>query len=114
MDGTRPGLVQLTQGENCRAALGWADQRFFPAGISLLESRQQRIVGGELIDAAVTLWTIGEMGRDVGQLFLRELFLGQLTQRFVTWMLRLGLGHDMPNWVRRTDKRQRRFSVKNR
>jgi hypothetical protein len=88
--------VQPAQGENCRAALGWADQRFFPAGIAVLESRQQRIVGGELIDAAATLGTVGEVGTDVDQFCLGEPAQGQRTQRFFTRMIQRGLGHDKP------------------
>jgi hypothetical protein len=106
--------VQPAQGANCRAALGWTDQRFFPAGIAVPESCQQRIVSGELIDAAATLGTVGEMGPEVEQFRLGELAQGQRTQRFVTWMIQRGLGHHKPVRVRRTAKRQRRFPVKNR
>jgi hypothetical protein len=88
--------VQPAQGANRRAALRWADQRFFPAGIAVLESRQQRIVGRELIDAAATLGTVGEVGTDVDQFLLGELAQRQCTQRFLTRMIQHGLAHDKP------------------
>ena len=77
-----PELLRPTQGANRRAALGRADQRLFPAGGALLEPRQQTIVGGQLIDAAATLRTVAEVGRDAGQLRLRESAKGQRTQLF--------------------------------
>ena len=68
-----PGRLPPAQGANRRAALGRADERLFPRRGALLEPRQQWIVGGQLIDATATRGTVAEVGRDAGQLRLREL-----------------------------------------
>jgi hypothetical protein len=99
--------LQLAQGANRRAALGRADQRFFPTGSAFLDARHQIIVGGQLIDTAASGRTVAEVGGDVRQLRLGELAQGQRTQRFVIRVVQRGLAHDRPLWVRRTAKRQR-------
>jgi hypothetical protein len=88
--------MRLAQCANRRPALGRIDKHFIPAGSALLEPRQQPIVGGQLIDAVTTRRAVAEMGGDVGELRIGELAQGQRTQRFVTWVVQLGLGHDKP------------------
>ena len=96
-----PGRSPPAQCANGRAALGRANQRLFPAGSALLEPRQQRIGGGQSIDAATTVGTVAEVGEDAGLVRLREPAQRECTQLLVTRVGQRGLGHRKPSGTTR-------------
>jgi hypothetical protein len=65
-------------------------------GRSFLEPCEQWIEGGNLIEAAATLGTVAEVGRNPGQLESREAAKGKRTELFSTRVSRRILGHGKP------------------
>ncbi len=92
----RPGLLPLAQRADRRTALGRADQQVRPPVIALLQSRQQGVGGGQLIDAAATRRAVAQVGGDAGQLRVRELAQGQRAQLFVGRMVQRRLARGKP------------------
>ena len=88
-----PGFLRFPQSANRRAALGRGDQYLSPAGGVLLQPRQERIFGSDLIDHAATRGTVAEVGRDAGQLSRCELTQRQRKQLFGGRMIQRCLGH---------------------
>jgi hypothetical protein len=87
------GLRPVHDRQGAEVTFVGRDQRLVYVRGSLLQPRQQRIVGGELIDAPASVSAFAQMGSDPDQLRLGELPQGQGTQLFGGRMGQRGIRH---------------------